>query len=64
MNYSDSDFLPFNLRMEDGKILPQKYSVEYDWLGPDPTRNTLGRYILILPALFITSTHMVLNDQS
>ena len=50
--------------MEDGKILPQKYSVEYDWLGPDPTRNTLGRYILILPALFITLTHMVLNDQS
>ena len=49
--------------MEDGEICSQLYPGEYDWLGLDLTRNTRGRYILILQAFLIILTRMVLRDK-
>ena len=46
--------------MEYGERRPQSHSGEYDWLDPDLTQNTQGRYILILPEVLITPTHMLL----
>ena len=40
--------------MEDGEIRSQLHSIEYYWLGSDLTKNTRGRYIFILTAVFIT----------
>ena len=48
--------------MEDGERHPQLNYLEYDWLGPHLTRNTLGRYILILLEVLMTPTRMVFND--
>ena len=42
--------------MEDVERRSQSNSVEYDWLGPDLTRNTKGRYILIFLAVLISLT--------
>ena len=49
--------------MEDSGRRSQPYCREYDWLGPDLTQNTRGRYILILPAVLITPTRMELKDE-
>ena len=40
--------------MEDGERRSQPHSVERDWLGPDITQNTPGRYILVLSAVLVT----------
>ena len=45
--------------MEDGEILRQSHSVEYDWLVPEIMQHTRRRYILILPEVLITMTRMV-----
>ena len=42
--------------MEGGERLSQPHSGEYDWLGPDLTRNTRGRYIPILLIVLVTIT--------
>ena len=42
------------LHLEYGERRSQPYSDEYDWLGPDLTQNTRGRYILIFPVVLIT----------
>ena len=39
--------------MEDGERNSQPYYGEYSWLGHGITRNTQGRYILILRAVLI-----------
>ena len=46
--------------MEDVERRSQPYSDEYDWLGPDPTRNNRGQYILIFLVVLINPTCMVL----
>ena len=45
LNYSDSGVLPLIFRVEESYRRPQSHSAEYDWLGPDLTQNTRGRYI-------------------
>ena len=45
--------------MEDGETRSQSHPVEYDWLGPDLTRNTRGRYILIFTTVLISPIHVV-----
>ena len=40
--------------MEDDERHYQPYSREYDWVGPDLTQNTRGRYILISLEFLIT----------
>ena len=39
--------------MEDGEQISQSHSVEYDWLDPDLTLNTRGRYIFIFLVILI-----------
>ena len=48
------------LHLDYGERNYQPYSREYDWLGPDLTRNTWGLYILILPGALITLTLILL----
>ena len=48
------NILPFIFHLEDGERRSQPYSGEYDWLGPDLTRNTRGQYILVFPAVLVT----------
>ena len=55
-NYFQSDVLPFALRVKDGERRSQSHSKEYDWLGPDNTQNTRGKYILIFPEILMTLT--------
>ena len=55
-NYFDSDVLTFTFCMEDGERCPQSHSVEYDWIGPEPTRNSRRRYISTLLVSLITQT--------
>ena len=42
----------------------QPYSGEYNWLGPDLTLNTRGRYILIFPVVLITPTCRVVYPKA
>ena len=46
--------------MKYGERYSQLNSGEYDWLGPELTRNKQGRYILISPMVLINPTRMVL----
>ena len=60
LNYLDSNVIPFTFRVKDGERHPQLHSGEYYWLGPDLTRNTRRRCILIFPAFLITLNRIVL----
>ena len=42
--------------LEVGERRYQAHSREYDWLVPDLTLNTQGRYIPILPVVLVTPT--------
>ena len=49
-----SECSSLHLPMEGGERFSQSYPIEYDWLGPELTLNTWGRYILILPIVLVT----------
>ena len=55
MNYSISDVLHLTFRMEEGEILSQSHSGEYDWLGPDPPKNSQGQRYPYIPVGFYYS---------
>ena len=38
--------------MKGGERRSQSYSVEYNWLGPDPTQNTQGQIYQYIPGGF------------
>ena len=59
LDYLDSDVLPFNFRLVDSERDSHPHPREYNWLGPDLTRNTQGRYKHILPVVLITPNRMV-----
>ena len=40
--------------MEDGERRSQSHYIEYDWLVPDLTQKSQGRYILIFPEVLIS----------
>ena len=59
-NYFDSNLLPFTFPMEYDEILSQSHYIEYDWLIPDLTWNTWGRYIPVFPVVLMTLTSLPL----